>query len=110
MFALVELLQSGTSVPVMDSLMAREGVLNMLQVRYLIYSDERPPIRNSNALGDGWFVDELRWVRNADEEITTLGTIDPARTALVDERYKAELGDLQARPHLLPARLQLPDE
>jgi len=94
----VELLQSGTSVPVMDSLMAREGVLNMLNVRYLIYSDERPPIRNTNALGDGWFVEELRWVKNADEEISTLGTIDPARTALVDERYKAELGDLQVRP------------
>jgi hypothetical protein len=94
----VELLQSGTSVPVMDSLMAREGVLNMLNVRYLIYSDERPPIRNTNALGDGWFVEELRWVKNADEEISALGTIDPARTALVDERYKADLGDLQVRP------------
>jgi len=85
------LLQSGTSLAGMDSLLGDEGVLNMLNTRYLIYSPERPPIRNSNAYGPGWFVDEVRWVANADEEITTLGAIDPFTTAVVDERYRGEL-------------------
>ena len=86
------LLQSGTSLPAIDSLLAKETVLNMLNTRYLIYNPERPPIRNTNAYGPGWFVDEVKWVKNADEEITTLGTIDPARTAVIDERYRAALG------------------
>jgi uncharacterized membrane protein YfhO len=38
-------------------------------------------------------VDELRWVKSADEEITALRSIDPRRTALVDERYRTALGD-----------------
>lgn len=92
----ITMLQSGTSVQAMDSLMAQEGVLNMLNTRYLIYSNERPPILNPNALGSAWFVDELRWVKNADEEIMALGEIDPARTALVDERFRTELGEVRA--------------
>ncbi|MBL0127274.1 MAG: hypothetical protein IPP83_07390 [Flavobacteriales bacterium] len=87
------LLRSGTSLPAMDSLLASEGVLNMLNTRYLVYDPERPPIMNTNAYGSAWFVDELRYVKDANEEITALGTIDPARTALVDERYHAALGD-----------------
>ncbi len=91
----ISMLQSGTSMQAMDSLLAQEGVLNMLNTRYLIYSGERPPILNPNALGSAWFVDELRWVKNADEEIMALGEIDPARTALVDERFRSELGDVR---------------
>jgi hypothetical protein len=89
-------LQSGTSIPAMDSLLAREGVLNMLNTRHLIYNAERAPILNTNALGSAWFVDELRWVKDADEEITALGSIDPARTVLVDERERAQVGGAKA--------------
>ncbi len=89
-------LQTGTSIQAMDSLLAREGVLNMLNTRHLIYSNERAPITNTNALGSAWFVDELRWMKNADEEITTLGAIDPSRTALVDERQRELVGSTQA--------------
>jgi hypothetical protein len=71
-------------------------VLNLLNTRYIIYSPERPPIRNVNALGSAWFVDQLQWVKDADEEILSLGEIDPATTVLVDERYKPVLGDAKA--------------
>lgn len=83
----------GATMQRLDSALAREGVLNMLNTRYLIFSNERPPLLNTNALGSAWFVDELRWVKSADEEITALGGIDPARTALVDERFRSVLGD-----------------
>jgi len=91
-----DLLQERTSMAQMDSLLASEGVLNMLNTRYIKYDDKAAPILNTNALGAAWFVDELRWVKNADEEITALGTIDPARTALVDERYRGTLGAARA--------------
>ena len=91
-----ELLQGKTSVMQMDSLLAKEGVLNMLNARYIKYDDKATPILNTNALGAAWFVDELRWVKNADEEITALGTIDPARTVLIDERYRDAIGSAKA--------------
>jgi hypothetical protein len=86
----------GATIARIDSLLAQEPVLNMLNARYLIYSNERPPILNTNALGSAWFVEEARWVKSADEEITALGGIDPARTVLLDERQRAAIGD--ARP------------
>jgi hypothetical protein len=89
------MLQSGTSMPEMDSLLAKEGVLNMLNTRYLIYNPERPPIRNTNAYGPAWFVDEVKWVKNADEEIIATWLHRPiATTALIDERYRAAIGSV----------------
>jgi hypothetical protein len=92
----VGLLRSGTSQQAVDSLLGREGVLNMLNARYIVYSPDRAPILNSNALGSAWFVEEVRFVKNGDEEITALGTVDPARTALVDERHRADLDATKA--------------
>jgi hypothetical protein len=83
------MLQTGTSMEQMDSLLAKEGVLNMLNARYLIYNPERPPITNLNAFGPAWFVDELRWAKNADDEITALDEVDLARTAVIDERFRS---------------------
>ena len=37
-------------------------------------------------------------VKNADEEIVALATIDPARTALVDERFAKDLDASAAKP------------
>src|SRR5690606_21369306 len=42
-------LQSGTSLPQIDSALAQEGVLNMLNARYVVYNAERAPIENLNA-------------------------------------------------------------
>lgn len=77
----------GATMQRIDSVLAGQPVLNMLNTRYVIYADDQPPIRNSHALGSAWFVDEVREVKNADEEITGLGKIDPRRTALVDARF-----------------------
>ncbi len=88
----------GATMERLDSALAREGVLNMLNARYLIYSNDRPPLLNTNALGSAWFVDSLRWVKDADEEIMALGAIDPARTAIADERFRPELGDAPISP------------
>lgn len=97
MNALIGSLQGATSQATLDSAMARMPVLNMLNTKYLIYAEDQAPIPNRHALGSAWFVDEVREVANADAEITTLGTIDPARTALVDSRWYGEVVDA-ARP------------
>ena len=71
--------------------LSQQGVLNMLNMRYLIYSPDAPPIKNRYALGNAWFVDDVKMVKNADEELEAVGVINPARTIVVDERYKAQL-------------------
>lgn len=67
------------------------GVLNMLNTRYIIYNPEAAPLQNRYALGNAWFVSDIKMVKNADEELKTVGEINPARTIVVDERYTSEL-------------------
>lgn len=86
-------MKGATSMAVIDSALGGMTVFNMLNTKYFIYDPSKPPIPNRHAMGSAWFVDELRWVKSADEEITALRSIDPRRTALVDERYRTALGD-----------------
>ncbi len=66
-------------------------VLNMLNTKYIIVNPEAPPLSNPNALGNAWFVDNVNWVQNADEEIAALGQINPGETTIVDERFSGVL-------------------
>jgi len=86
-------MKGATSMAVIDSALAGMTTFNMLNTKYFIYDPSKPPIPNRHAMGSAWFVDELRWVKSADEEITALRTIDPRRTALVDERFRTALGE-----------------
>lgn len=66
-------------------------VLNMLNTKYFILpGDNQQPVAvpNSGALGNAWFIEDLRWVSDADTEIEVLNEIDPATTAVADERYE----------------------
>lgn len=62
-------------------------MLNMLNMRYIIYTPEQTPIVNPYAYGNGWFVDDLEIVENADEELAAVKSIDPLETAVVDRRF-----------------------
>ncbi len=61
-------------------------VLNMLNARYVVQARGGQAIvmRNPDALGNAWFVREVKWVGNADEEIMALNDLHPAVTAVVD--------------------------
>ena len=62
------------------------NVLNMLNTKYFIAPDGRAQI-NPAALGNAWFVEDINIVKNADEEIAALGNFDPAKIAIVDQRF-----------------------
>lgn len=69
-------------------------VLNMLNTRYFIFplqDGKTVPIQNSYTLGNAWFVNEVQYVDNANEEIDALHRIDPAKTAVVDKKFSAEV-------------------
>lgn len=69
-------------------------VLNMLNMKYVIVPDQQNPkqnqaMQNPFALGNCWLVKNVKFVKNADEEMAALDTIEPTETAYVDERFKA---------------------
>ena len=79
----------------MDSVEAAKfPVLNMLNTRWLILplqGGQTAPVFNPHALGNAWFVRDVQYVANANEEIAALHTIDPAITAVVDNKFKEQV-------------------
>ena len=65
--------------------------INMLNGKYIIYNPSSPAIFNPSANGNAWFVEDYKVVANADEEIQTLGTINPKKTAIIDQRFKNQI-------------------
>ena len=65
-------------------------VLNMLNTRYFIFplqGGQTLPLLNPHALGNAWFVDDVLYVDNANEEIEAIHGLDPLETAVVDKRF-----------------------
>ena len=79
----------------MDSVDATKfPVLNMLNARYLIFpleAGQTVPLRNPFALGNGWFVNQVIYVDNANEEIAAIHGINPIETVVVDKRFESVL-------------------
>jgi hypothetical protein len=78
--------------------LAQLKVVGMLNGKYIIYNPQAPAIPNSYALGNAWFVNEIKVVANADEELAELSNIAPSNTAIVDKRFKANLFDFTKDP------------
>ncbi|MDR1896145.1 MAG: hypothetical protein LBR10_05075 [Prevotellaceae bacterium] len=77
----------------------RFNVFNMLNTKYIIVPGQNNSpqlLRNPNAFGNAWFVDDIKWVNNADEEIAALANTNPAKIAIIDNRFKtADLHNLK---------------
>ena len=60
-------------------------VLNMLNTKYIIYKDNEDVLRyfeNKEINGNAWFVDSVKAVQNADEEIMALAKLKSKLTAI----------------------------
>ncbi len=71
---------------IIDFYLARHinfGVLNMLNARYFVLQDGKVQ-RNPEALGNCWFVQDIKPVTDANGEILALNDFNPATTAIVD--------------------------
>jgi hypothetical protein len=60
------------------------GVLNMLNVKYFIYSNDAQPLVNRYAAGPAWFVTSIKTVQTANDEILELGKVNPIQTAIIN--------------------------
>jgi hypothetical protein len=66
------------------------GVLNMLNVKYLIQTNEKGeefPVKNPDANGNAWFVKQVQFVANADAEMKALTQFDSKNIAIVNKEF-----------------------
>ena len=71
-------------------------VLNMLNAKYFILplqDGQTVPIQNPYVYGNAWFIDELQYVDNANQEMDGLGKLDLRHQAVADKKFKAQLGE-----------------
>jgi hypothetical protein len=73
-------------------------VLNMLNMKYAIVPTQEStphPVLNPYAMGNCWFVDEVLWAENADEECAMLNKIDAKKQAVADKKFTEALNTNQ---------------
>ncbi|MFT6850428.1 MAG: hypothetical protein ACJATA_001241 [Sphingobacteriales bacterium] len=73
------------------------AVLNMLNTRYYIVegSNKQPTTqKNNRALGNAWFVSNVKWAANAQAEIDALNGFNPSQEVVIDQRFKTDLTGL----------------
>lgn len=67
------------------------NVLNMLNARYIVGMDGQA-LRNPEAYGNAWFVDNVDYVDTPDREMAKLSEINPRLTAVADRKFESVLG------------------
>lgn len=85
------------------------AVWNMLNTKYIIFTDQNgAPIaqQNPEALGHAWFVNEIKWVNTADEELNALTNdsiqqFDPRKTAILHKEFESKLSGFIPSPDSL---------
>ena len=93
-------------------------VYNMLNTRYFIQADQRTnqlsAQRNPNAFGPCWLVKNIHFVKNGDEEMQALDSVNVHDTAIVQQKYASQVpfqpvSDTTASIHLVDNRLDTID-
>ncbi|OJJ18350.1 hypothetical protein BKI52_26395 [marine bacterium AO1-C] len=77
------------------------SVLNMLNMKYMIVqgnNNQEVVLKNTQNLGNAWFVDSYKVVKDSDEEIASLKIFDPKKVAFVNPRYKDEVSKIKISP------------
>ena len=68
--------------------------MNMLNTKYFIMplqGGQTVPVQNPYAYGNAWFVDEVKYVNNANEEIDGVGKVNLRHVAVADAKFKEQL-------------------
>lgn len=69
-------------------------VLNMLNTRYFILplqGGQTAPIKNPYGYGNGWFVDKVKYVDNANSELDAIGKTMLRHEAVADKKFEQTL-------------------
>lgn len=67
------------------------NILNMLNAKYIVMGADQVFV-NPDVLGNAWLIDNIIYAPDADAEMAALDTINPAITAVSDNKFKETLG------------------
>ncbi len=70
-----------------------QDALDMLNTKYVITADPKSQTAgmkaNSTACGHAWFVQQVRFADNADQEMQAISSFDPKNEAIVDKKFQS---------------------
>ncbi|MEZ4684936.1 MAG: hypothetical protein R3B47_02390 [Bacteroidia bacterium] len=97
MSQIIQLLQSRPSDSAFNAGLQNMSTINMLNTSWFIISNDQQPIRNTAALGNAWFVNNVQTVGSPDEEMAAIQapSFDPAQTAVVGQEFAAAASGIQ---------------
>ena len=73
------------------------NVLNMLNTKYFLLAQQIIEVQNPYAYGNAWYVDKVRYVENANQELDALGQINLRHEAVADKQFQQVLGEAIAQ-------------
>ncbi|WP_207421983.1 YfhO family protein [Desertivirga brevis] len=69
-----------------------EDVLDMLNTKYVITTgpdgQSQKMVNRASACGNAWFITNVLYVKDADQEMTAINSFDPRKEAIVSEEFK----------------------
>lgn len=75
-------------------------VLDMMNVKYIITADPKTQNVtmqvNPTACGHAWFVQKVKYAKNADEEMQAISSFNPKEEAIIDQQYKNLINEKDA--------------
>jgi hypothetical protein len=80
-------LRSATSFEEMEDAFIGLNSINMLNTKYIIINANNQPLVNPEALGNVWFVEDIKFVSTPDEELGSVNIIDPATEAVINNEF-----------------------
>ena len=89
--SIYNVLSSNPTLDKINNMLANLQVLNMLNMKYVIFNPDGMPLINNSAYGNAWFVDSVVMVVGADEEIAEVGNNNLKSTAIVDNKFASQL-------------------
>jgi hypothetical protein len=98
MQGLIKVLQGSTTDSAIKNAFAQQQILNMLNMKYLIYNMQSAPLLNPSAYGNAWFVSAIKKVTTANDALETMKTFNAKQTAVVEEKFATELQGFTAKP------------
>lgn len=75
-------------------------VLDMMNVKYIITADPKTQNltmhANNTACGHAWFIQKVKFAKDADEEMQAISSFNPKEEAIIDQKYKPMIDQKEA--------------